>query len=51
MVVARSLAERQMLKRAKDGFQSVVKIEGTSKRVYVITARVFDGGTDEPEPE
>ncbi len=48
-VVARALAERQMLKRAKDGFQSVVKIEGTAKRVYLITARIFDGGTDEPE--
>jgi hypothetical protein len=38
-----------MLKRAADGFQSVVKIEGTAKRVYVITARIFDGSTDEAE--
>ncbi len=48
-VVARTLVERQMLKRAKDGFQSEVKIEGTSKRVYVITARIFDGSTDDAE--
>ena len=48
-VVARTLAERQMLKRAKDGFQSVVKIEGTAKRVYVITVRIFHGSTDEAE--
>jgi putative DNA primase/helicase len=45
-VVARTLAERHMLKRARDGFQSVANIEGTSKRVYVITARIFDGSTD-----
>lgn len=48
-VVARTLAERQMLKRAKDGFQSVVKIEGTSKRVYIITVRIFHGSTDDAE--
>jgi uncharacterized protein (DUF927 family) len=42
-MVARTLAASQMLKRAKDGFQSVVKIEGTAKRVYIITARIFDG--------
>jgi len=48
-VVARTLAERQMLKRAKDGFQSVVKIEGTAKRVYIITVRIFHGSTDDAE--
>jgi putative DNA primase/helicase len=51
LVVARTLAERRMLKRAKDGFQSVVKIEGTAKRVYVITARIFDGSTDDADAE
>lgn len=45
-LVARTLAERRMLKRANDGFQSVVKIEGTSKRVYIIAARIFEGSTD-----
>jgi hypothetical protein len=35
-----------MLKRANDGFQSVVRIEGTPMRVYLITARIFDGSTD-----
>jgi putative DNA primase/helicase len=48
-VVARTLAERQMLKRAKDGFQSVVKIEGTPKRVYIISVRIFHGSSDEAE--
>jgi hypothetical protein len=40
-----------MLKRGKDGFQSIVKIEGTAKRVYVVTARIFDGSTDQAEAE
>jgi putative DNA primase/helicase len=47
--VAKTLAARGMLKRAKDGHQSVVKIEGTAKRVYVITARIFDGSADQVE--
>jgi uncharacterized protein (DUF927 family) len=51
ILVARVLAENQMLKRAADGFQSVVKINGTSKRVYIITARIFDGSTDQAEAE
>ncbi len=46
-MVARILCERGMLLRARDSFQSVVKIEGTSKRVYIITAKIFDGGDDE----
>jgi uncharacterized protein (DUF927 family) len=50
-LVARTLAESQMLKRGKDGFQSVVKIEGTAKRVYVVAARIFDGSTDQAEAE
>jgi uncharacterized protein (DUF927 family) len=49
ILVARTLAERQMLKRAPDRFQSVVKIKGTAKRVYAITARIFEGSTDEAE--
>jgi uncharacterized protein (DUF927 family) len=49
IVVARTLAERQMLKRATDGFQCVVKIDGTARRVHVITTQIFDGGTDEAE--
>jgi uncharacterized protein (DUF927 family) len=51
ILVARTLAENQMLKRAADGFQSVVKINGTSKRVYIITPRIFDGSTDQAEAE
>jgi hypothetical protein len=51
ILVARVLAESQMLKRAADGFQSVVKIEGTAKRVYVITTRIFDGSTDDAADE
>jgi putative DNA primase/helicase len=47
--VAKTLSERGMLKRAKDGHQSVVKIEGTAERVYVITLRIFDGSTDNVE--
>jgi putative DNA primase/helicase len=46
-MVARTLAERGMLLRAGDGFQPVVKIEGTTKRVYIVTASIFDGGGDE----
>ena len=38
-----------ILKRAKDGFQTVVKIDGTPKRVHVITTPIFDGSTDEAE--
>jgi uncharacterized protein (DUF927 family) len=40
---AKVLAERGMLERESDGNAKVVKIEGTSKRVYVITPRIFDG--------
>ena len=49
IVVARTLAERKMRKRAPDGYQSVVKIEGTARRVYVLTARIFEGSTDEAD--
>ena len=40
-LVARALAERGMLKRANDGFQSVEKIEGIPLRVYVVTASIL----------
>jgi putative DNA primase/helicase len=46
-LVARTLAERGMLQRAGDGFQPVRKIDGANKRVYVVTAKIFDGGGDE----
>jgi uncharacterized protein (DUF927 family) len=42
--VARTLAERGYIKRAGDGFQPVRRIGGASKRVYVVTARIFAGG-------
>ena len=45
--VAEMLAEREMLKRAKDGFQCVEKIQGRSQRVYVVTARIIMESTDE----
>jgi uncharacterized protein (DUF927 family) len=43
-LVARTLADAGMLKRASDGFQSVRKIGGTNKRVFIVTAAIFDGG-------
>jgi putative DNA primase/helicase len=46
-MVARTLAERGMLLRVGDGFQPVRKIDGANKRVYVVTAKIFDGGGDE----
>jgi putative DNA primase/helicase len=46
-LVARTLSERGMLQRAGDGFQQVRKIDGANKRVYVATAKIFDGGGDE----
>jgi uncharacterized protein (DUF927 family) len=39
-LVARVLADRGMLKRAKDGFQCVEKIQGRPQRVYVVTAGI-----------
>jgi putative DNA primase/helicase len=46
-LVAQTLSERGMLQRAGDGFQPVRKIDGANKRVYVVTAKIFDGGGDE----
>jgi putative DNA primase/helicase len=46
ILVARVLAERGMLKRAKDGFQCVEKIQGRSQRVYVVTAAIVTESDD-----
>jgi putative DNA primase/helicase len=46
-MVARTLAKRGMLLRAGDGFQPVRKIAGANKRVYILTASIFDGGENE----
>jgi hypothetical protein len=46
-MVARTLAERGMLRRALDKFARVERIAGQSKRVYVVTANIFAGGSDE----
>jgi hypothetical protein len=34
-----------MLERGNDGYSKVEKIAGTSKRVYVVTPRIFDGAS------
>jgi putative DNA primase/helicase len=46
-LVARTLAERGMLRRGPDKFATVAKIGGQSKRVYALTAAILDGGGDE----
>lgn len=46
-MVARTLAERGMLRRASDGFQTVRKINGANKRVYVLMAKIFDGAGEQ----
>jgi len=45
--VARTLWQAGILRRAPDGFQQVRTIGGTSKRVFVIGAAIFDGGGNE----
>jgi hypothetical protein len=40
-MVARALEGRHMLERASDGFLSVRKIEGRSKRVYVVKPAII----------
>jgi putative DNA primase/helicase len=45
-MVARILAERGMLARAADGNQQVRKIAGSSKRVFVVTSAIYDGGRE-----
>jgi putative DNA primase/helicase len=43
--VARSLAERGLLARQPSGdLQSVVRVQGTAKRAYVLTAEILAGG-------
>jgi hypothetical protein len=42
--VAKLLVERGILERGSDANAKVEKIEGGSKRVYVVTPRIFDGG-------
>ncbi len=46
--VARSLAQRGIIRRAPDGFQRVERISGDPKRVYVVTSRIFAGGDHVP---
>ena len=46
-LVARTLWQAGMLRRASDGFQQVRTIDGASKRVFVIGAAIFDGGGHE----
>jgi len=44
--VAGVLAERGMLHRGRDAFQSVRKINGRNTRVYVLTGDILAGGND-----
>jgi putative DNA primase/helicase len=46
-LVAKTLAERGMLRRAKDGYQPVVKVAAKSVRVYILLADIIEGGHDE----
>jgi putative DNA primase/helicase len=45
--VAKTLAERDFLRRAKDGYQVIVKIAGKPTRVYALQADIIEGGHDE----
>ena len=47
VLVARVLADRGMLKRAKDGFQYVERIQGRLMRAYVVTSRIVAEPLDE----
>jgi uncharacterized protein (DUF927 family) len=44
--VAKVLAEQGILRRASDGYQSVVRIGGRPVRVYVLQANIIEGGGD-----
>jgi putative DNA primase/helicase len=44
--VAQTLSKRGVLDRVKDGFQSVRKIGGSNRRVYVINAGIYAGRED-----
>jgi uncharacterized protein (DUF927 family) len=41
-LVAKILADRGMILKANDGYQTVKKIHGTAKRVYVVTPNIFE---------
>jgi uncharacterized protein (DUF927 family) len=45
-LVARVLADHEFLRRAADGYQTVVKIAGQSRRVYVLLPDIIEGGGD-----
>jgi putative DNA primase/helicase len=45
-MVARVLAERGMLRAQSGKLQCTVKINGASKRAYVLTSNILDGGCD-----
>jgi putative DNA primase/helicase len=45
--VARTLAERGLIEKPRDGFQKPTRINGDLKRVYVVTARILAGGDDD----
>lgn len=47
VLVASALADRGMLTKADDGYQRVEKVDGRSKRVYVVTTRIFAGDDHE----
>jgi putative DNA primase/helicase len=41
-LVAKTLNDRNMLPRSKRSFQVVRKVHGGDRRVYVVTAKIFD---------
>jgi hypothetical protein len=45
-MVAKTLAERGVLRQARDGYQSVVKVAGKSTRVYLLQAGIIEGEHD-----
>jgi uncharacterized protein (DUF927 family) len=45
-LVAKVLGERGMLLKSNDGWQCVRRIDDAPKRVYVVTAAIFDGERD-----
>jgi putative DNA primase/helicase len=45
-LAARTLAEHGFLRRSNDGYQTVVKIAGQCRRVYVLLAEIVEGGRD-----
>jgi putative DNA primase/helicase len=45
-MVAKTLAKRGVLRQARDGYQSVVKVAGKSTRVYLLQAGIIEGEHD-----